>query len=232
VGRWRGKLSRFRTRSVCKDWQSWLPAEKDHLFYATVVELETSYIMLSIALDEALSLRDQGTLIHAREQAGFSADLFHRLTLRLLTALRALEEHGRHFGTLPSVAPLNPDFFRGATAQHIARKNNLMSRVLFPIRAKFFHKLRDLGEAVEDLDGEFQEASDEIASGVSIHPVAHWQALDILHYDLNTCLRETTVLLKSFLCALPDEEVQPFGQKLQASSQPPPLRARSAFARR
>jgi hypothetical protein len=217
---------------VRKDWQAWLPAEKGQLFYATVMELETSYTMLSITLDEALTLRDQGTLIHAREQAAFCADLFHRLAMTLLTVLRALEEHGRHFGTLPSVAPLNSDFFRGETAQHIAWRNSLMSRVLFPIRAKFFHKLRDLGEAVEELDEEFREASDEIASGVSIHPAAHWQALDILHYDLNTCLRETTVLLKSFLCALPDEEVQPFGQKLQAFSHLPPLRARAPLARR
>lgn len=232
MGRWRDKLRPFCPRSVRKDWQAWLPAEKDRLFYATLVELETSYTMLSIALDEAFSLRDQGTLIHARDQVGVSADLFHRLAMSLLTALRALEEHGRHFGTLPSVGSLNPDFFRGDTAQRIARKNSLMSKVLFPIRAKFFHKLRDLGEAIEELDGEFRSASDEIATGASVYPAAHWQALEILHYDLNTCLRETTVLLKSFLCALPNEEVQPFRQKLQASSQLSPQRARAPFARR
>ncbi len=219
-------------RSVRKDWQALLPAEKDRLFYAVVGELESSYTMLSITLNEAFCLRDQGTLIHAREHVGVSAELFRRLAMSLLTVLRALKEHGRHFGTLPSVAPLNPRFFRGETALSIARKNSLMSKVLFPIRAKFFHKLHDLAETIEELDGEFRDASDEIAEGSSVHPLAHWQALDILHYDLNTCLRETTVLLKSFLCALPNEEVQPFGQKLQASSQLPPLRTPARFARR
>ena len=44
---------------------------------------------------------------------------------------------------------------------------------------------------------------------------------------MNTCLRETTVVLKSFLCALPSEEVQHLRQKLEpaADSSPLPRRA-------
>ncbi len=231
MGLWGMKPWRLRARTVHEDWQAWLPAEKNQLFGATVVELETCYTMLSITLDEALSLRSQGHLLHAREQAGVCAELFRRLAMRLLTALRALEAHGRHFGTLPSVAPLDPEFFRGETAQIIAWKNQLMSRVLFSLRSRFFHKLRNLAEAVEELEEEFREASDEIAAGSSVHPVADWQALDTRHYDLNTCLRETTVLLKCFLCALPNEQVQLFAQKLQAESPLPPLGVRGPFAR-
>jgi len=37
-----------------------------------------------------------------------------------------------------------------------------------------------------------------------------WQAVDAAHYDLNTCLREAIVLLKSFLMALPNEELEAF----------------------
>jgi hypothetical protein len=35
-----------------------------------------------------------------------------------------------------------------------------------------------------------------------------------LDYDLNTCLRETIIVLKSFFCVLPGEEVGPFREKL------------------
>ena len=34
--------------------------------------------------------------------------------------------------------------------------------------------------------------------------------LDKGHFDLNTCLRESIVLLKSFLVVLPDEQVTAF----------------------
>lgn len=217
----RARSSGLRARSVRADWFAWLPEEKDELFDAAREELETLYSMLSIALDEALALRDRGRLAHAREQAGVTADLFDRLALRLLSGLRALEDHGRHFGTLPNVASLDPEFFRGDTAQRIARKSSLLSKVLLSARSKFFHKLRALSETVEELCGEFREASEEIADGSSVRPGTHWKALDIGHYDLNTCLRETIVVLKCFLCALPDEEVRPFWEKLQTPGNGP-----------
>jgi hypothetical protein len=213
----RAKFRPARAHTVREDWLAWLPEEKVGLFEATSEELEAFYRMLSVTLNEAFALRAQGTLVQAREQAGISADLFDRLAAPLLAALRALEDHGRHFGTLPNVAALNASFFRGETAQRMARKDSLLHRVLFSSRSRFFHKLRALAETLEEIRVEFREAAEEIAYGASVHPAAHWEALDMLHYDLNTCLRETIVMLKSFLCALPNEEVQPFRQKLLAS---------------
>ncbi len=226
MGHPRAKLWLQRARSVREHWFAWLPAEKDRLFEAAANQLEVLYSMLSIALDEAFELRAKGALVHAREQAGVSADLFDRLAACLLATLRALENHGRHFGTLPNVAALNAEFFRGETAQHSARRSGMLHRVLFSSRSKFFHKLRALAETVEDLREEFREAAGELADGSSVHPGAHWQALEVLHYDLNTCLREAVIVLKCFLCVLPHEEVQPFRQKLQASEQWPRERTR------
>ena len=45
-------------------------------------------------------------------------------------------------------------------------------------------------------------------------PERAWQELEVLGYDLNTCMGETTVILKSFFCALPPEELEAFRQKL------------------
>jgi len=45
-------------------------------------------------------------------------------------------------------------------------------------------------------------------------PNRAWKELEILGYDLNTCMGETTVVLKSFFCALPAEELETFRQKL------------------
>jgi len=39
---------------------------------------------------------------------------------------------------------------------------------------------------------------------------ASWLALDACHFDLNTCLRETLVLVKSFLVVLPEEQLDIF----------------------
>lgn len=220
-----------RGRSVREDWLAWLPAEKERLYEATANQLEVHYSMLSVTLNEAFALRGDGTLEYARAQVGVSADLFDRFAACLLGTLRAVEDHGRHFGTLPNVAPLDPEFFRGETAQHMARRNNLLHKVLFSQRSRFFHKLRALADTVEDLWGEFRATSEEIADGAAAHPGPDWEALEVLHYDVNTCLREAIVVLKSFLCALPNEELQPFGQKLQFPVQLPPVKARAHASR-
>ncbi len=46
-------------------------------------------------------------------------------------------------------------------------------------------------------------------------PTLEWQAVDAAHYDLNTCLREAIVLLKSFLMALPNDELKAFQATVQ-----------------
>lgn len=206
-----------RASLVPEEWLARLPAEKEKLFVTTAEELEASYAMLSVALNEAFSLRTRSTLAHAREQVRVSADLFDRLTVRLLAALRALGDQGRHSRIFPNVVALNPGFFRSANAQHIARTSNMLSMVLFITRFRFSRKLRALAAILEKLMADFREVAAEIADGASIRPGAHWGALEILHYDVNTCLRETMVTLKSFLCALPNEEVQSLQQKLQTS---------------
>jgi len=220
---------------VREDWFAWLPAEKDGVFDSAKAELEPFYSMLSVTLDEAFSLRDQGVLTHARDHAGVSAELCDRFAARLLAALRTIEEHARHYGTLPNVVPLNPEFFRGETAQRIALKNGLLSKVLFSSRSRVFHKLHALGETIEEARAQFREAAEELLDGAAVHPGHRWDALEVLHYDLNTCLREIMVMLRSLVRALPDEEVQPLRKKLRALALAVPAvrhRRRSLFRRK
>jgi hypothetical protein len=72
--------------------------------------------------------------------------------------------------------------------------------------------------------------------GGSAKPGAEWQIIDAAHYDLNTCLRETIVVLKSFFVVLENEQVAPFQRavrtQIQASEPPRPFGDRFMRARR
>ena len=92
--------------------------------------------------------------------------------------------------------------------------NNLLAKVVFRERTRFFHKLYSLGEIVEELQKEVREISGDISEGASHFTGRAWQQLEVLGYDLNTCMGETTVILKSFFCALPPEELETFREKL------------------
>jgi len=186
----------------------------DQLFGATRNELECSNGILSVALDEALGLCEQEQFTIAKERAAAFAGLFDRLAIRLRLVIRTIEEHGSHFGTLPNVTPLDTENFRGATAQRISFMDDLRARVVFRGRTRFFHKLHALREIIEELQKETRAIVEDVSAGARVFPNRTWRELEVLGYDLNTCMGETTVVLKSFFCALPAEELEAFRQKL------------------
>jgi hypothetical protein len=176
--------------------------------------------MTSVSLDDAFSLRARGELVRARQQVSMSSDLLSRLSASLVAACGVLSDRGRHISNVPNVAPLNTENFRGETAQTAASWNEFLHRVLFASRSRYFQKLRILSETLQNLTREYTEAADDIAAGISVQPGGSWDKLECLHYDFTTCLRESEILVKSFLRALPGEQVAAFAAELDAAPVP------------
>jgi hypothetical protein len=212
---------------VREDWSASLPREKLDLFKHIKSGGEVCYVMSSISLDEGLRLISHGSPVSARQCAANSAEFLQCLASKLLVVLDAMEKHGRHFGTLPLVEPLDSSSFCGKTAQLAASWNNLLHKVLLSDRSRFFYKLQTLAGVVEETAREFFESAEELVEGSTAQPAACWEALKCLNYDLNTCLCETSVVLKSFLRALPDEELKPFQSRLDGAAQRVPQWVRS-----
>jgi hypothetical protein len=208
----------MRGRTVRDDWFAWLPEEMGQLFGATRNELEFSNEILSVTLDEVLALSEQEEFTIAKERVVAFGELFDRLAIRLRLVIRTIEEHGSHFGTLPNVTPLAAENFRGTTAQRISFVDSLLSKVVFRGRTPFFHKLYALKEIIEELQNETRIIVEDVIDGAPVFPVRAWRELEVLGYDLNTCMGETTIMLKSFFCALPDDEVEVFRRELVAHS--------------
>jgi hypothetical protein len=217
--------SSFR-RSVSDDWIAALPREKAHLFDSVVQRWESFYAMTSVSLDDAISLRGRGELVGARQYVSVSADLLAQLAAELVGACRRVSERGRNLGNVPRVHPLKADFFRGETARAAASWNDLLHHVLFADRSRFLQKLRILSETLESLIREYEVAAEEVFAGLSVRPGTSWDALEYLHYDFTTCLRESEVILKSFLQALPAEQVTAFTAELAAPPSVARLRAK------
>lgn len=224
------KEPRHEQHPVEQDWVAPLPGVKHRLFDRSVNSLEASYAMLSVALDQAFALREQASLVCARGQIGMAAELLARFTDRLRATLAALAEEGGRLRRPPSVAPLCGEFFRGETAQSAATWSRILHFVLPLARPRYHYKLQTLETTVAGLTREFCEAALEIAEGSCVNPPVRWRQLDEIHYDLNTCLRETIVLLKSFLCSLPVENLEAFEVRLERTHALPLPEARAKIA--
>jgi hypothetical protein len=203
-----------RGSSVEKDWRAWLPAEQEVVFRKNVKELESNYTMLSISLNEALELRQGRRLGKSLQAVQVSSGLCLLLTEFLGGLLRALHEHAKHYGTIPNAAPLDPANFQGPRSQKSARMNSLLNHVLLSHRLQFLSKVSTLGDMVEDLCTDYRHSAADLSEGTTVDPARMWEAVDADHYDLNTCLREAIVLLKSFLVVLPADQLGVFQQTI------------------
>jgi hypothetical protein len=220
-----GDRTPSRGKSVKDDWRAWLPEAKAQVFDKQVHCLESSYVMLSVSLNEALELRHLGHPGKSLQAVGMTSGLCGLLTQMLAGLLRALSEHSKHYGTVPNAAPLDPANFQGHKGQHTARMSSLLNRVLLSQRLQFLHKVSTLQEMVEDLGSDYRHAADDLSDGLSRNPNKMWDEVDSDHYDLNTCLRESIVIFKSFLVALPENQLGAFQNTVRQQSEAPPLGA-------
>lgn len=205
-----------RFSSVQEDWSSWLPPAKAEVFDSCVHQLELFYGMFSVSLNEALELRRTGKSGHSCRVIFVIPGLCARLAVPLERVLHTLGEHAKHFGIVPNIAPLDAANFRGAREQHTARMSDLLSHVLLTQRSQFLHKIETLADMVLSICEEFYEVASDLGSGVSEAPSEDWRAVDDAHFDLNTCLREAIVVLKSFLVVLPNDQLSVFQKSITA----------------
>jgi hypothetical protein len=204
---------------VCDDWIRALPRDKTRIFEAVVRRWECTYAMLSVALDDAISLRSRGELVSASQQVWVAVDLLQGLSSTVVGCCEALICRGRVLASMPSVEPMRAEFFRSDAGKSAASWNSILHHVLFGERARFLHKVRILSDTVAELESGFRAVADELSRGISIRPNA-WRALDWIHYDLKTCLSEGEVVLKSFLRVLPSEQLEFFAAEMEAPFSP------------
>jgi hypothetical protein len=176
--------------------------------------------MASVALNDGISFRRRAELVCAQEQVQLSGILLGRFSSELIAFCEAALEHSRDISEQPAVEPLNAGFFRGHTAQQAASWNGFLHSVLFGGRFRFSQKLRILCGTLRRLDREFRETAAALSAGTAVDPGACWHRLDCLHFDLNTCLGEAEIVLKSVLSALPAGRIAAFAAELDAAPEP------------
>jgi hypothetical protein len=216
---------------VSDDWMTALPREKNQVFQIVVGRWECTYAMMSVALDDALSVRARGELVCARQQVSIASDLLERLSNSLVSLCDTLAIRGRKLTRLPAVEPLNARFFRGDTGRSAASWNGILHHVLFGNRARFLHKLRILSETLAQIEREFHDVAGDISKGLSVRPGDCWENLEFLHYDFNTCLREAEVVLKAFLRALPADQLSGLCSEWDAPPETKRLRIKPRLSR-
>jgi hypothetical protein len=218
------------TPTVADAWRARLPEDRRTFFEQHTGQWEQSYTMFSIVLNDALTARSRGALVTARQQVACASDLARRLSGSLVPTLQALSHTAAWREHLPPVIPLQPALFRNDAAHGIALWNWLLHRPLAVRRLRFALKLSALRRAIVGLSADFLDLAAEIAQGLSVSPDAAWRALEALHDDLNTVLREAFIILKAFLSATSSEGFRRFHTSLTPGTRLPGFAAPSGIS--
>lgn len=196
-----------RYNSVQQDWRAFLPETKSAFFHQHSGDLENAYVSFSVSLNEALDFHNRRLGVQAFDTISVSSALCSILALRVNAVLHSIRQRGRHFGILPNFAPLDSSNFQTDHGQRAARSVSLLGRILLSRHSQFLQKVVALEHLVDILDDDFADAVDQLSETDSTGSSAIWEKLCQCHFDLNTCLRETMVLFKSFLFVLPEAQL-------------------------
>jgi hypothetical protein len=200
--------------SVDVDWRGELPETQRQAFEAYTNEFESSYLMFSISLDEAISLHESSWLSKSFQVVALTSELCARLSTSMENMLRSLAEHCSEHEANPAVAPLNPSDFRNDWSRLLALKS-LIWHALLTRKSQFHNKTRSLRSMVPYARRRFCTTAEALAiEGIVADSSDSWAVMDRAHFDLNTCLRELFILLKSFLRVLPDDELRVFQENV------------------
>lgn len=217
--------------SVEADWFGSLPAAKMQAFIRHSKELESPYLMFSVVLDEAISLRKSDSRKDSLKDVVLASTLCVRLIERLKDMLSSLAEHSREHGTAPNITWFDPAAFLTPGARHSAGKGLLAKADPSSPQERFLQKVHALELLVDNIGSDFCTMAKELALSPAraMEAASLWEALDASHFDLNTCLRELIVMLKCFFRALPMEQLQMF--EVTASGQKAPTVAGAIILR-
>lgn len=218
--------------SVNVDWRGELRTAQRNAFEAYTKELERSYLMFSISLDEAVSLQKSSLLMKSFQVVALTPELCAGLSTSMENMLRSLAEHCREHETNPSVAPLNPSDFRNFWSRCLAFESSIWHTALLTRKAQFHNKIRSLRSLVRHAKQDFCAAVDAVAIEGMVGDSSNlWAVMDRAHFDLNTCLRELFILLKCFLRVVRDEDLRAFQESVSKGIAPPRVKTKAAGRR-
>jgi hypothetical protein len=218
--------------SVEVDWLGGMPAARMQAFQTCTKGLEASYHMFSISLDEAISLQESSLLMKSFRVVPLTSELCAGFSTSMETMLRSLAEHCREHETNPSVAPLNPSDFRNFWSRCLAFESSIWHAALLTRKAQFHNKIRSLRWLVRHARQDFCTAADAVAiEGMVGDSSNSWAVMDRAHFDLNTCLRESFILLKCFMRVVRDEDLPAFQESLTNGIAPPRVKTKAAGRR-
>lgn len=188
---------------VSRLWRTALRPACTLVYQDISAEVDANFAMFSVALNDALSAR-QDAPVQAGHLLEMSTELLWRHLNALSSLLAAVGRSASRLYRLPEVRALAAANFRSPSAVSLARRQSLLHTILFSSHMRFFYKLHSMARLAERITQEYEGAAEDVVVGRAAASDG-WRRLDNAHYDLNTLWQESQIVFKAVLHFTSDE---------------------------
>lgn len=207
-------LGRRNERKVRSEWHSLLSPRGQTVFESTRNEIESHSLMLDVAMNEALSVKQLGDIDEAIRFLNIGGEIIERFTPNLLSLLSVMARFSRMVSAIAPVDPLIPKDFHLAELVSLAHLHRLMNQVLVSTKQRFRLRIYVLGKGLSIASHYLISKIGEIVHHKS-QDQKEWREIVEIEQDFNALSRESLRSFRALLEVLSGEDARRLSQDLR-----------------
>jgi hypothetical protein len=192
-----------------------LSRDREPIYEPVARDLEIEAGILGVSLNDAFEERDSGNAEIAWRLVRLSASEWSRLAETTTALLSVMAKYMPVARVSSPVRRLLPERFKSQNMIDYVRLHEMLQQFVFRSKLRFQLHVRILRRAVDTLSAEFRHLYRTAERSEERSPEL-WRLLDLHFHDLDLLMKETLLAYRTFLLALPDNELRNFATDLRA----------------
>lgn len=210
-------LGRRNELKVRSEWHILLSPRGQTLFESTRTEIESHSLMLDVAMNEALSVRQLGDIDEAIRFLNIGSEIIERFTPNLLSLLSVMARFSRMVSAIAPIDPLIPRDFHLAELVSLAHLHRLMNQVIVSTKQRFRLRIYVLGKGLSIASHYLISKIRDVVLHKS-QEQKEWREIVEIEQDFNTLSRESLLTFRTLLEVLSGEDARRLSQDLRTKT--------------
>lgn len=195
-------LARRDERAVARDWDLLLTPRGHETLRRVERKVSTELGLADLSYDEAVALRELGSLEDARRLLDAGYKVIERFAPDMLRLLAAMATFSRMVSALAPVRPLRPRDFRLAQLASLAALGRLLHGFLVSSGERFRLRLYILGQSFGLATRYLLDSTRRLVAGAPGDAERDWQQIEAVRADLRVLADESLESLRVLLVSL------------------------------
>ncbi|MFN8009032.1 MAG: hypothetical protein U0V70_18785 [Terriglobia bacterium] len=204
---------------VRSEWHALLSPRGQSVFETARNEIESHSLMLDVAMNEALSIKQLGDIDEAIRFLNIGGEIIEKFTPNLLSLLAVMTKFSRMVSAIAPVDPLIPKDFHLGELVSLAHLHRLMHQVVVSTKQRFRLRIYVLAKGISIASHYLINKITDLVTHRS-QDQKEWREIVEIEQDFNTLSRESLRSFRALLEVLSSEDARRLSQDLRTRTTP------------